>query len=279
MSGLTRAAVSFIQSMMLILSAAAIPPVVDVAVALNVLVAFLFRFAGAFAFWISWGWLINRTMKMLCQTFTRSNLDHTLITYLLNILGVILRVVLIVVILGFFGIQTATLAGILAGAGIAISRNALVAQLDNKTVVGRAIDLLSPCWNLRISFIISLAMLAAATLFWGIISSRTYDRAIDVGALSIVTLPNSLLCLFLLVSRSSNSLRKWILGCGLLAPAIVNLCFLFGVMREVVSTTKDISVGVSGFLLIYAFPFVFFVLFILGAGIGGIIWELKVGLR
>ena len=45
-------------------------------------------------------------------------LDATVIAYLINILGALLRVVLVVAILGFFGIQTASFAALLAGAGV-----------------------------------------------------------------------------------------------------------------------------------------------------------------
>jgi small conductance mechanosensitive channel len=94
--------------------------VVDASIVASVLIPFLFKLAGAIALWIVGGWLINLAMKILRRTFTRSNLDPTLITYLLNILGAILRVVLVVAILGFFGIQTASFAALLAGAGVAI---------------------------------------------------------------------------------------------------------------------------------------------------------------
>jgi small conductance mechanosensitive channel len=50
----------------------------------------------------------------------QGTLDPTLISYLLNILGALLRVVLVVAILGFFGIETASFAALLAGAGVAI---------------------------------------------------------------------------------------------------------------------------------------------------------------
>ena len=99
---------------------ASVLAVVDVGIVASVLVPFLFKLAGAIALWIVGGWLINLAMKILRRTFTRSNLDPTLITYLLNILGAILRVVLVVAILGFFGIETASFAALLAGAGVAI---------------------------------------------------------------------------------------------------------------------------------------------------------------
>ena len=54
------------------------------------------------------------------QSLKKWALDPTVVRYLLNILGVTLRVVLVVAILGFFGIQTASFAALLAGAGVAI---------------------------------------------------------------------------------------------------------------------------------------------------------------
>jgi small conductance mechanosensitive channel len=90
---------------------ASVLAVVDVGIVASVLVPFLFKLAGAIALWIVGGWLINLAMKIL---------RRTLITYLLNILGAILRVVLVVAILGFFGIETASFAALLAGAGVAI---------------------------------------------------------------------------------------------------------------------------------------------------------------
>ena len=86
----------------------------------SVVIPFLFKIAGAVALWIVGGWLIGLAMRLLRRSLSGGNLDPTLIKYLLNILGVLLRVVLIVAILGFFGIQTASFAALLAGAGVAI---------------------------------------------------------------------------------------------------------------------------------------------------------------
>ncbi|MCS5691810.1 mechanosensitive ion channel family protein [Cyanobium sp. FGCU-6] len=86
----------------------------------TILVPFLFKLAGAVALWIVGTWLIRMVLKVLRRTFNKSTLDPTLIGFLLNILGALLRVVLAVAILGFFGIQTASFAALLAGAGVAI---------------------------------------------------------------------------------------------------------------------------------------------------------------
>ncbi|MEB3155939.1 MAG: mechanosensitive ion channel family protein [Cyanobacteriota bacterium] len=85
-----------------------------------VIVPFLFKLAGAAALWFVGGWLIQFAMRFLRRSFSRGNMDPTLLNYLLSILGALLRVVLVVAILGFFGIETASFAALLAGAGVAI---------------------------------------------------------------------------------------------------------------------------------------------------------------
>lgn len=96
-------------------AAAAAPEVVS-----TILVPFLFKLAGAIALWIVGTWLIRIAIKVLRRSFSKAKLDPTLIGFLLNILGALLRVVLAVAILGFFGVQTTSFAALLAGAGVAI---------------------------------------------------------------------------------------------------------------------------------------------------------------
>ena len=85
-----------------------------------VVVPFLFKLAGAVVLWLVANTLIRLALRVLRRTFVRSRLDATLISYLINIAGALLRVVLVVAILGFFGVQTASFAALLAGAGVAI---------------------------------------------------------------------------------------------------------------------------------------------------------------
>jgi small conductance mechanosensitive channel len=85
-----------------------------------ILVPFLFKIAGAIALWIVGTWLIRFALRILRRSFNQGNLDPTLIGFLLNIISAMLRVVLAVAILGFFGIETASFAALLAGAGVAI---------------------------------------------------------------------------------------------------------------------------------------------------------------
>ncbi len=59
-------------------------------------------------------------MVLLDNPLNRGSLEATVIPCLVSILGVVLRVMLVVAILGFFGIETASFAALLAGAGVAI---------------------------------------------------------------------------------------------------------------------------------------------------------------
>lgn len=96
-------------------------PDATLALVKGVVIPFLFKLAGAFALWIVGGWLIGFALKFLRRTLhANGSLDATVISYLINILGGLLRIVLVVAILGFFGIQTASFAALLAGAGVAV---------------------------------------------------------------------------------------------------------------------------------------------------------------
>jgi small conductance mechanosensitive channel len=86
----------------------------------SVVIPFLFKLVGAVALWIAGGWCIKFALRILRRSLSSGTLDPTVIGYLINILGAILRVILVVAILGFFGIQTASFAALLAGAGVAI---------------------------------------------------------------------------------------------------------------------------------------------------------------
>ncbi len=94
--------------------------VVSVDAVSALIVPFLFKLVGAAALWIVGGWLIGLALRLLRRFFRQGTLDSTLVNYLLSIIGVLLRVVLIVAILGFFGVETTSFAALLAGAGIAI---------------------------------------------------------------------------------------------------------------------------------------------------------------
>jgi small conductance mechanosensitive channel len=86
----------------------------------STIVPFVLKLVGAVALWIAGGWLIQLAVRILRKSLRQSALDATVVAYLINILAAVLRVILVVAILGFFGIQTASFAALLAGAGVAI---------------------------------------------------------------------------------------------------------------------------------------------------------------
>jgi len=75
---------------------------------------------GAIAMWIVGRWLIRFTIRMISRVLTGEHIDATLIRYICSIVSVLLDLLLIIAILGFFGVQTTTFAAVLAAAGIAI---------------------------------------------------------------------------------------------------------------------------------------------------------------
>jgi small conductance mechanosensitive channel len=97
-----------------------LPAAVNPSVVTTILVPFLLKLVGAILLWIVGGGLIRFALKVMRRSFAMGKLDPTVIGFLLNVFGALLRVVLAVAILGFFGIQTASFAALLAGAGVAI---------------------------------------------------------------------------------------------------------------------------------------------------------------
>lgn len=78
------------------------------------------KFLGAIALWIVGQWLINKGVRLLSRVLKRQSIEPTLIAYLANFLGISLKIILIVAILGYFGIETTSFAALLAAAGVAI---------------------------------------------------------------------------------------------------------------------------------------------------------------
>lgn len=74
----------------------------------------------ALAFWIIGRWLIGRVVSLLQAAMNRNEIDPTLTKYLGSIIAVSLNIALVLGILGYFGIQTTSVAAMLAGAGVAI---------------------------------------------------------------------------------------------------------------------------------------------------------------
>lgn len=75
---------------------------------------------GALAAWIVGRWLIGLVIRLIHTALTRNQIDATLQRYIGSIVSVALNVVLVVAILGYFGLETTSFAALLAAAGVAI---------------------------------------------------------------------------------------------------------------------------------------------------------------
>lgn len=78
------------------------------------------KILAAIAFWIIGRWLIGLAGRMLQRVLEKQKVDPTLMRYIGSIVAVTLNIVLVVAILGYFGVQTTTFAALVAGIGIAI---------------------------------------------------------------------------------------------------------------------------------------------------------------
>lgn len=84
----------------------------------------------AIIIWIVGAFIIKHLRKGISRTMDKANYDASLKKFLLNLIGWILKIILIIVILGTLGIQTASFAAIIAAAGLAIGL-ALQGSLGN----------------------------------------------------------------------------------------------------------------------------------------------------
>lgn len=78
------------------------------------------KIVAAIIFWIVGRWLIGLVGRMMKQAFEKQKLDPSLIRYIGSFVAVTLNIVLVVAILGYFGVQTTTFAALVAGIGIAV---------------------------------------------------------------------------------------------------------------------------------------------------------------
>jgi len=84
------------------------------------LTTFGLKLLGAIAVWIVGRRLIALAVRLTERALRRGSMDETLVGYVGAAITILLDVVLVVAILGFFGVETTTFAALLAGVGLAI---------------------------------------------------------------------------------------------------------------------------------------------------------------
>jgi small conductance mechanosensitive channel len=75
---------------------------------------------GAVVIWVVGRKLISLARKLTARALERQQVDSTLVRYLDSTLGVVLDIVLIMAVLGLFGVETTSFAALMAAAGVAI---------------------------------------------------------------------------------------------------------------------------------------------------------------
>jgi small conductance mechanosensitive channel len=86
----------------------------------GLLIALGIKVLEAIVLWIVGRWLIGLSIRIIGGAMTKQKIDPTLIRYINNTVAAILNIVLVVAILGFFGVETTSFAALLAAAGVAI---------------------------------------------------------------------------------------------------------------------------------------------------------------
>ena len=65
-------------------------------------------------------WIIRRIKRVMSRLFTRKNTDPGIASFIQSLIGIILNIILIIITIGAVGIDTTSIAALLAGGGMAI---------------------------------------------------------------------------------------------------------------------------------------------------------------
>ena len=90
------------------------------AVILAMLAEFALRLIGAIVLWLIGRRVIKFLIAQSAKALDRRHLDPTIVTYFRSSMSVILTILLVVALLGIFGVQTASFAALLGGAAVAV---------------------------------------------------------------------------------------------------------------------------------------------------------------
>jgi len=85
-----------------------------------ILIAFGFKVIGAIVVFIVGRWLIRLAATLMGRAMSKQRVDSTVQHYIVSFVSIALNIVLVVAILGYFGVETTSFAALVAGAGVAI---------------------------------------------------------------------------------------------------------------------------------------------------------------
>ena len=87
-----------------------------------ILIAFGLKVIGAVIAFMVGRWLIHLATRLVGAAMTRQELDPTVQRYMVSLITVSLNIILVVAILGYFGVETTTFAALVAGADASLDR-------------------------------------------------------------------------------------------------------------------------------------------------------------
>jgi small conductance mechanosensitive channel len=135
------------------------------------------KIVSAIAIWFIGRWLIQVAQRLIRVALEKQRFDPTLLRYVHSIVSITLNVLLIVGILGHFGIQTTSFAALFATAGIAIG--AAWAGLLSNFAAGVFLIILRP---FKVGDVITANGVTGTVMEIGIFSStiRTADHVVTI---------------------------------------------------------------------------------------------------
>ena len=78
------------------------------------------KLAGAVVVWIVGRYLIGLAVRMVSKALERQHVDPTILRYMGSVVSISLNVLLVVALLGYFGLETTSFAALVAAMGIAV---------------------------------------------------------------------------------------------------------------------------------------------------------------
>ncbi|MFP2995803.1 mechanosensitive ion channel domain-containing protein [Spongiivirga sp. MCCC 1A20706] len=87
---------------------------------INLVTDFGPKLLAAIAIWIIGSWIVGKVIKIIGKLMDRANYDESLQKFLSNLIGWILKALVILAALGTLGVETTSFAAIIAAAGLAI---------------------------------------------------------------------------------------------------------------------------------------------------------------
>ncbi len=84
------------------------------------MIALALKVLGAIVLFIIGRWLIRLAGRLLARLMQRQSIEPTVVRYAGSIITVALNIILVVAILGYFGVETTSFAALVAGLGVAI---------------------------------------------------------------------------------------------------------------------------------------------------------------